>query len=118
MPKTYTCSICNQTFPKFTDCKIHKAMHSPENMWSFITIIDSTQSTILFDFILAWASNASSVLMMAVTTELTPLQTSHIIARKNMGRALPSLLCLRWQARSTLKGKQVQRRSRVCIPAA
>ncbi|KAG2054271.1 hypothetical protein BDR06DRAFT_1050581 [Suillus hirtellus] len=33
MPKTYTCSICNQTFPKFADCKIHKAMHSPEKAY-------------------------------------------------------------------------------------
>ncbi|KAG1798875.1 uncharacterized protein HD556DRAFT_1439942 [Suillus plorans] len=33
MPKTYACSSCNQTFPKFADCKIHEAMHSPENAY-------------------------------------------------------------------------------------
>ncbi|KAG1906369.1 uncharacterized protein F5891DRAFT_1244665 [Suillus fuscotomentosus] len=33
MPKTYTCSICNQAFPKFADCKAHEAMHSPENAY-------------------------------------------------------------------------------------
>ncbi|KAG2097042.1 uncharacterized protein F5147DRAFT_373967 [Suillus discolor] len=33
MPKTYACSICNQTFPKFADCKIHEAMHSPEKAY-------------------------------------------------------------------------------------
>ncbi|KAG1803002.1 hypothetical protein EV424DRAFT_1351648 [Suillus variegatus] len=33
MPKTYACSICNQAFPKFADCKTHEAMHSPENAY-------------------------------------------------------------------------------------
>ncbi|KAG2097034.1 uncharacterized protein F5147DRAFT_763469 [Suillus discolor] len=33
MPKTYACSICNQTFPKFADCKAHEAMHSPEKAY-------------------------------------------------------------------------------------
>ncbi|KAG1818377.1 hypothetical protein EV424DRAFT_969139 [Suillus variegatus] len=33
MPKTYTCSSCNQTFPYFADYKIHEAMHSPEDAY-------------------------------------------------------------------------------------
>ncbi|KAG1798876.1 uncharacterized protein HD556DRAFT_1305737 [Suillus plorans] len=45
MPKTYACSICNQTFPKFADCKTHEAIHSPEKAYfctwggcSFVTL--------------------------------------------------------------------------------
>ncbi|KAG1843057.1 hypothetical protein C8R48DRAFT_837820 [Suillus tomentosus] len=33
MPKIYACSSCNQTFPKFADCKIHEVMHSPEDAY-------------------------------------------------------------------------------------
>ncbi|KAG2097047.1 uncharacterized protein F5147DRAFT_715902 [Suillus discolor] len=33
MPKIYTCSHCNQTFPKFADCKIHEALHSPTDAY-------------------------------------------------------------------------------------